>query len=133
MNKAELNKPPKVHKMNRTENPEIPFGNVIDMNSVGTRSTNFNPNLYCTYVTIKMKFPFVALIGFILTFSFTADPRLLYKWFTASHMAVHLQGDQQTHQTCHSGPEQRSYAQGTHLSVDPGVQRYTHRGQGELK
>lgn len=83
MNDADLNKPPKVHKTIRTENPEIPFGNVIDMNSVGTRSTSFNPNPYCTYVTIKMKFTFVALIDFILAFSCTADPRLLYKWFAA--------------------------------------------------
>lgn len=32
--------PPKVQKTNRTWNPELPFGNVIDMNSVGAGIQN---------------------------------------------------------------------------------------------
>lgn len=35
-NKVDLKEPPKIQKTNRTWHPEIPFGNAIDMNSVGT-------------------------------------------------------------------------------------------------
>lgn len=35
-NKVDFKEPPKIQKTNRTWNPEIPFGNAIDMNSVST-------------------------------------------------------------------------------------------------
>uniref|UniRef100_A0A4W6D870 adenylate cyclase n=1 Tax=Lates calcarifer TaxID=8187 RepID=A0A4W6D870_LATCA len=46
-NKVNLTEPPKVLKTNRTWNPELPFGNVIDMNSILASFTNGSlPNIW---------------------------------------------------------------------------------------
>ncbi|GAA6234305.1 adenylate cyclase type 8-like isoform X1 [Lates japonicus] len=46
-NKVNLTEPPKVLKTNRTWNPEMPFGNVIDMNSILASFTNGSlPNIW---------------------------------------------------------------------------------------
>lgn len=45
---ADLHRPPKVHKTHRRGNQEIPFGNPIDMNSVGetTSRSGFQENCF---------------------------------------------------------------------------------------
>lgn len=127
-NRIDLNEPPKVQKTNRNWRPEGPFVNAINMNSVGTLLQN---NVYSQLVKGFSSDTYDTKLWSHVSYTSIADLGLLYEWLTAQHMSFHLQGDQQTHQTCHWGTEQRPHAPGAHHSTDPGVQRHTHWGQGE--
>uniref|UniRef100_A0A4W6D862 adenylate cyclase n=1 Tax=Lates calcarifer TaxID=8187 RepID=A0A4W6D862_LATCA len=62
-NKVNLTEPPKVLKTNRTWNPELPFGNVIDMNSFSQmRDEMFNSNLVCSFIMLLFLMAAQALI-----------------------------------------------------------------------
>uniref|UniRef100_A0A8P4KL98 Adenylate cyclase type 8 n=1 Tax=Dicentrarchus labrax TaxID=13489 RepID=A0A8P4KL98_DICLA len=62
-NQVDLIVPTKIQKTNRTWNPEIPLGNVIDMNSFSQmRDEMFNSNLVCSFILLLFLMAAQALI-----------------------------------------------------------------------